>query len=316
MAGYVRQSAADIVPTAVVRAAPINNELNALRDAFAQSGGHKHNGSAAEGEYIPLIADTTAKDKVVIDGTNHRVGVFVNVSDTSTEQIRVQDGAVLPVTTNDVDLGNGTFKFKDLNLAGTATLPVANIASGTIASSSLTMTGNIAMGSNKITGLGTPTTGTDATTKTYVDDVFSGAISSAAAAAASATAAAASYDSFDDRYLGSKSSAPTVDNDGNALLTGALYWNTAVNTLFIWTGSVWTQAAFTAIGFATLTGTETLTNKTLTAPVLTTPNITTGLQLTGDTGSAGQFLSSAGSGNAPVWVTPVTLTEIFYYANL
>ncbi len=35
-----------------------------------------------------------------------------------------------------------------------------------------------------------------------------------------------SYDSFDDRYLGAKSSAPSVDNDGNALLTGAIYWNT------------------------------------------------------------------------------------------
>ena len=35
-----------------------------------------------------------------------------------------------------------------------------------------TMTGAIAMGTNKITGLGTPTVGTDATTKTYVDGVL------------------------------------------------------------------------------------------------------------------------------------------------
>jgi len=94
------------------------------------------------------------------------------------------------------------------------------------------------------------------------------ASSSATAAAASATDAANTYDAFDDRYLGSKSSAPSVDNDGNALLTGALYWNTAVNTLYVWTGSTWTQAAFTASGFATLTGVETLTNKTLTSPVI------------------------------------------------
>jgi hypothetical protein len=69
----------------------------------------------------------------------------------------------------------------------------------------------------------------------YVDDVAG----SATAAAASATAAAASYDSFDDRYLGAKSSAPSVDNDGNALLTGALYWNSVSNTMFVWTGSTW-----------------------------------------------------------------------------
>jgi hypothetical protein len=94
-------------------------------------------------------------------------------------------------------------------------------------------------------------------------------------AASSATSAAASYDAFDDRYLGSKTSAPSVDNDGNALITGALYWNSTVSTLYVWTGSAWTQAAFTASGFATLTGTETLTNKTLTSPVLTTPQLGT-----------------------------------------
>jgi len=77
------------------------------------------------------------------------------------------------------------------------------------------------------------------------------ASTSATAAAASATSAAASYDSFDDRYLGAKSTAPSVDNDGNALLTGALYWNTSTNNLFIWTGSTWTHAAFTASGFLT-----------------------------------------------------------------
>lgn len=68
-------------------------------------------------------------------------------------------------------------------------------------------------------------------------------------AAASATAAAASYDSFDDRYLGSKTSDPTVDNDGNALLTGALYWNSSSNVMKVYTGTAWTDAA-AAVSFA------------------------------------------------------------------
>ena len=67
------------------------------------------------------------------------------------------------------------------------------------------------------------------------------ASSSATAAASSATSAAASYDSFDDRYLGSKSSAPTVDNDGDALITGALYWNTTSNVMSVRTAAAaWT----------------------------------------------------------------------------
>jgi hypothetical protein len=69
------------------------------------------------------------------------------------------------------------------------------------------------------------------------------AATSATSAAASATAAAASYDSFDDRYLGAKASAPSVDNDGNALITGALYFNSVTPGMYVWTGSAWNVMA-------------------------------------------------------------------------
>jgi hypothetical protein len=65
------------------------------------------------------------------------------------------------------------------------------------------------------------------------------ASTSASSAATSATNAANSFDSFDDRYLGAKSSDPTVDNDGNALLTGALYFNSSDNVMKNYTGSAW-----------------------------------------------------------------------------
>jgi hypothetical protein len=76
----------------------------------------------------------------------------------------------------------------------------------------------------------------------YVDDVAG----SATAAAASAAAAATTYDNFDDRYLGAKSSPPSVDNDGNALITGALYWNSVSAAMFAWTGSAWGSISSTA----------------------------------------------------------------------
>ena len=72
------------------------------------------------------------------------------------------------------------------------------------------------------------------------------AATSATAAATSATSAAASYDSFDDRYLGAKSTPPTLDNDGQALLTGALYWNTVDNQMYVWSGSAWGGISSTA----------------------------------------------------------------------
>jgi hypothetical protein len=89
----------------------------------------------------------------------------------------------------------------------------------------------------------------------------SAASSSASSASSSAASAAASYDSFDDRYLGPKASDPTLDNDGNALLTGALYFNTTVNIMRIYTGSAWLASTASAVNVAfTPAGTIAATN--------------------------------------------------------
>ena len=69
------------------------------------------------------------------------------------------------------------------------------------------------------------------------------ASASATAAAASATsantaklAAEAALDAFDDKYLGSfaLASEPTVDNDGDALVDGALYYESTNNVLMVY----------------------------------------------------------------------------------
>ena len=72
------------------------------------------------------------------------------------------------------------------------------------------------------------------------------AASSATAAASSATSSAASFDSFDDRYLGAKSSEPSVDNDGDALITGALFFDTTAEATKVWTGSAWQTVTVSA----------------------------------------------------------------------
>jgi len=65
------------------------------------------------------------------------------------------------------------------------------------------------------------------------------AANSATAAASSATSAANSLDTFDDTYLGAKSSDPSTDNDGDALAAGMLYTNTTTGNLKFYNGTAW-----------------------------------------------------------------------------
>jgi len=78
------------------------------------------------------------------------------------------------------------------------------------------------------------------------------AANSATAAASSATSAANSFDDFDDRYLGAKSSEPSTDNDGDALVTGALFFDTTAGAMKVWTGSAWNTVTVSAANQANI----------------------------------------------------------------
>jgi hypothetical protein len=176
-----------------------------------------------------------------------------------------------------------------------------------------TMSGAIAMGTNKITGLGNPTLAQDAATKDYVDDILGSATSAATSAAAAATSAsnaatsasnaassattasnavtsaelaatnaAASYDSFDDRYLGAKASDPATDNDGDALIAGATYFNTSTDSMKVYSGSAWSNVA----------------------PVATTVTLSQVTDFPSQSGQSGKYLST--NGTLPSWETLTT----------
>ena len=147
----------------------------------------------------------------------------------------------------------------------------------------------------------------------------SNASTSEIAAAASAAAAAASYDSFDDRYLGAKSAAPTLDNDGNALIAGALYYNDGTVTagdkgMYVYDGSQWiaASAASTAIlvvyqytatgGQTTFSGTDnnSLTLAYTAGSALVTLNgviLEVGSEVTASTGTSVVLASGAVAGD-------------------
>ena len=147
MAGYARTNTADITASAVVKSQPINNELNEIVAAFAFSGGHDHSGSDAStsGAFIPLIADVDALNKVAIDTSNNRVGFFTEVSSAAVEQVRIQDGAIVPVTDSDIDLGTASLEFKDLYLDGTAHIDTLDVDVNATIAGTLGVTGAVAL---------------------------------------------------------------------------------------------------------------------------------------------------------------------------
>ena len=86
-----------------------------------------------------------------------------------------------------------------------------------------------------------------------------GADSARDAAVIAKNAAEAALDSFDDHYLGAKATAPTLDNDGAALLTGALYWDTALQGMRSWNGGAWVTlpaATKASVGLANVDNTS------------------------------------------------------------
>jgi hypothetical protein len=142
------------------------------------------------------------------------------------------------------------------NSAATATTQAGNAsASATAAATSATSA------STSATAAATSATSA-ATSASSALTSQTAAATSASSAATSASSAATTYDDFDDRYLGSKASAPTVDNDGNTLLIGAIYWNSTSNQMFVWSGSIWVQIATTSVYTAPTLGSQIINSGT------------------------------------------------------
>jgi hypothetical protein len=137
MAGYTRQSLAQILNGEIVSAPPLNAEFNQILAAFNNSTGHKHDGTAAEGPPIDRIADLDQNNLIFVDTSANQINFYVESSAASVGQISIQDGAIVPFTDNDIDLGSSSFEFKDLYIDGTANIDslvadTADINAGTI----------------------------------------------------------------------------------------------------------------------------------------------------------------------------------------
>jgi len=234
--------------------------------------------------------------------------------------------------------------------ASAASTSASNASSS--ASSASTSASNASTSASNASTSATAASGSASTASTQASNASSSAsaaASSASSAATSATNAAAAqtaaesardatlaaYDNFDDRYLGAKSSDPSVDNDGNALVAGALYFNSTDGVMKLYTGSAWVAAYVSGSGFLALSGGTMTGQVAFAAGSVSAP----GISASGDTNtgiffpaadtiafaeggvealrlnSSGQVVTTAGTVSLPaITTTSDTNTGIFFPA--
>lgn len=265
MAGYTRQSVADIVSGQVIKAEPINNELNQVLAAFNASTGHKHDGTSAEGAYIPTISDTNNYNKVVIDTTNNRINFFTNVGNAAVEQVRIQDGAIVPVTDEDIDLGSPTAEFKDLYIDGVGYIDTLAVHENATITGNLTVDGNTTLGSD------------DSDTVTVNADVASDLIPSADGTYDLGSSTAEWQDLHLDGTANIDSLvADTADIDGGTIddtTIGATTPAAADFTTMDTTGNATVGGTFGVTGNTTLSGTLGVTGVSTFSDTVCAPNL-------------------------------------------
>jgi hypothetical protein len=238
---YTRQSS--FADGDTITASLFNNEYNQLVNAFTYSStdvdatGHRHDGTSGEGGNIYRIGDLNFLNKIEADSVNNRWGFFVEVSSTAVEQIRIQDGVILPVITNDIDLGSATFQFKDLYLDGTANIDSLVLSSGSTVTAILDEDSLVSDSSTALA--------TQQSIKAYVD---------------------AQVTAQDLDFQGDTGGALSIDLDSETLTIAG---GTGIDTV----GATNTLTVSIDSTVATLTGTQTLTNKTIDADNNTVSNL-------------------------------------------
>jgi hypothetical protein len=313
MAGYTRQST--YTDGDIINASDSNDEYNQLLAAFVNTTGHKHDGTAAEGPVIGLIGDpgvATPLNKVVVNDTNNRVGVFVDVSSSSVEQLRFQDGVIVPVTNNDIDLGTSSVQFKNAWFDGTVNIDAlvadtADINGGTIDGATIA-TSDITVGSGKTLNVSAGTL-TLADNQISGDKVEGGTINAVTVntldfgTLSDGTISVTAFADEDDMTSNSATLVPTQQSV-------KAYVDTQIATVPI--GDITSVVAGTGLTgggtigdvtvnidstVATLTGTQTLTNKTLTSPAVNTATVV-----------GGTINNAVIGGSTPAAITGTTVT--------
>jgi DNA-binding beta-propeller fold protein YncE len=276
--GTSAAAAASAVAAAASAAAALVSENAAAADAIATAADVVQTGLDAAATAADAIATAADRVQTGLDAAATAADVILTNADAvATAADRVQTGLDAAATSADAIATAADRVQTGLDVIATNADASSTAADAIATAADVVQTGlDVVATSADVVQTGLDVTAA-ATSASNAASSATASANSATASANSAAAAATSYDNFDDRYLGQKGTNPALDNDGDALLTGALYFNTSSNTMKVYTGSNWqdTAAIVTDITQGSLTKTFTAgesstiaLNQTVLAPVV------------------------------------------------
>jgi hypothetical protein len=239
---YASQSLSSANAAATSAGAAGLSEANAAASEAAASGSA---GGAAVSEANAAGSATSAAGSATAAGLSE--------SNAASSELAAADSATLAASSeSNAAASASAAAISETNASGSATAAAASATAAATSESNAATSASIAAGSEA-----------NAATSEGNALIYRNAAQSAQSAAEAARdSALAAYDSFDDRYLGAKDSDPTVDNDGNPLAAGSLYFNTVTGGMMLYTGDMWTAAYVDPGGLAPAVHTHTMSEIT------------------------------------------------------
>ena len=161
----------------------------------------------------------------------------VNLTGGSIANVNLTGGSIANVNTTAGSIANVNTCASNISAITAAPTQASNAASSASAAST-----SATNSSNSATAAASSATAA-ASSSTSAASSSASAVTAKTAAEAAQAAAELAADNFDDIYLGAKSSDPTVDNDGDALTAGDMFFLTTTDRMRVYSGSAWADVA-------------------------------------------------------------------------